>query len=487
MPTYGSRLNSGQINYMLNNMSDINAIISTDSRPQLPFDLQLEQNNYQCVQILRDLPERRLVMKAIDSHGKNVVIKLFASQAKAQKDFERELQGVDAVKAVTVKTPKLLFSVSEPHGSALVYDFIENSQTFHLDSAVTERLALLSELMHTLHLSGIYQDDIHLDNLLLSGDEIVLIDLGSVKQSSDGKALDKDTSLTNLARLFAQFSLQQRSHLMPLLKAYYEGRGWHYSADEQQQFTLLLEKTWQQRKTQFLKKCFRPCTMTYYQKNVHWQVAAKRDFWQHSQLQSIRDIETLFAGAQVLKAGNTATVVRTKLAGREVVIKRYNIKNLGHAVSRCWRPSRAAASWRNANLLVFSGIPTTEPLAFIEKRFGPLRQTAYFISEYHEAEELLDVYQQRMPTESEVSQIQTIFSDLKTMQVGHGDMKAQNLLLDKQGKIRLIDLDAMREYSNKKQAIMAHLQDKKRFLKNWKNPELEAFFRVMLQGQKTRL
>ncbi|WP_289286368.1 hypothetical protein, partial [Methylophaga sp. UBA3991] len=93
-------------------MSDINAIISTDSRPQLPFELQLEQNSYQCVQILRDLPERRLAMKAIDGHGKNVVIKLFANQGKAQKDFERELKGVDAVKPVTVKTPKLLLSVS---------------------------------------------------------------------------------------------------------------------------------------------------------------------------------------------------------------------------------------------------------------------------------------------------------------------------------------------------------------------------------------
>lgn len=472
---------------MLNKMSDINDIINPVTRPELSFELQLQQQMFQCQQVLRDLPGRRLVIKALDSAGKAVIIKLFASEGKAQKDFQREIQGINAVKDSEVNTPALLATVKEAHGSALIYQFIENSQRFQLGDSSPERLKLLSTLMLTLHLDGLYQDDIHLDNLLLNGHEIVLLDLGSVKQSNDGKALDKDTSLTNLARLIAQFSLQEQMTLKPLIEMYYHGRGWEYTEDEQQQFTTRLEKVWQKRKSQYLKKCFRPCTMTFYQQNFRWQVAAKREFWQQSQIQSVDDIEALFTDAQILKAGNTATVIRTQMGVLDVVIKRYNIKSLGHALSRCWRPSRAAISWRNANLLMFIGIPTTMPLAFIEQRFGPLRRIAYFISEYREAEELLDVYQQRMPTESEVHQIQDIFAGLEIAQLGHGDMKAQNLLLDAKGKVWLIDLDAMREYTNKKQAVMANLQDKKRFLKNWKNPELEAFFRVMLQRQKIRL
>lgn len=472
---------------MLNKMSVINAIINPVTRPELYFELQLQQQTFQCQQVLRDLPGRRLVIKALDSAGKAVIIKLFASEGKAQKDFQREIQGINAVKDSEVNTPALLATVKEAHGSALIYQFIENSQRFQLGDSSPERLKLLSRLMLTLHLDGLYQDDIHLDNLLLNDQELVLLDLGSVKQSNDGKALDKDTSLTNLARLIAQFSLQEQMGLKPLIEMYYHGRDWEYTEDEQRQFTTRLEKVWQKRKSQYLKKCFRSCTITFYQQNFRWQVAAKREFWKQSQIQSVDDIEALFTDAQILKAGNTATVIRTQMGGLDVVIKRYNIKSLGHALSRCWRPSRAAISWRNANILLFMGIPTTMPLAFIEQRVGPLRCSAYFISEYREADELLDVYQQRMPIESEVRQIQDIFAGLEIAQLGHGDMKAQNLLLDTQGKVWLIDLDAMREYTNKKQAVMANLQDKKRFLKNWENPELEAFFRVMLQRQKIRL
>jgi hypothetical protein len=68
--------------------------------------------------------------------------------------------------------------------------------------------------------------------------------------------------------------------------------------------------------------------------------------------------------------------------GRALLIKRYNLKNLRHALGRLWRPSRAWHSWREAHRLLFFDIPTPRPLALIEERCGPLRRRAWLICEY---------------------------------------------------------------------------------------------------------
>jgi hypothetical protein len=57
------------------------------------------------------------------------------------------------------------------------------------------------------------------------------------------------------------------------------------------------------------------------------------------------------------------------VAGRTLVIKRYNIKGFAHWLKRFWRPSRAWHSWREGNRLAFLGIATPKPLAVLEKRF----------------------------------------------------------------------------------------------------------------------
>ena len=189
----------------------------------------------------------------------------------------------------------------------------------------------------------------------------------------------------------------------------------------------------------------------------------------------------MFDKAKLLKAGNTATVIQTELAGRQVVIKRYNIKSFPHALSRMFRKSRAAKSWQNANLLEFIGIPTVKPLGFIEKRWGWFRGTAYFLAEYQASEELLDVYQRRQPEPDESSQIQSIFRLLQACKIGHGDMKAQNLLLSQDGEVLLIDLDSLVEYCSESLGEKAHAQDKKRFLRNWADGPLYQYFSTLLK------
>ena len=101
--------------------------------------------------------------------------------------------------------------------------------------------------------------------------------------------------------------------------------------------------------------------------------------------------DSVMVRATLLKDGNSATVVRTELAGRPVIIKRYNIKNAGHRLRRLFRETRASNAWRAAHLLQMAGIKTPAPLVLLEQRRGPLRGVAYLVSEDVGGEEMLDV------------------------------------------------------------------------------------------------
>jgi tRNA A-37 threonylcarbamoyl transferase component Bud32 len=152
-----------------------------------------------------------------------------------------------------------------------------------------------------------------------------------------------------------------------------------------------------------------------------------------------------------------------------VVIKRYNIKSLAHAASRCWRPSRAWHSWREGHRLSLLGIPTPAPLALIEQRFGPLRGKAWLVTAHIPGEDLLthsaDSVETGFPAREQKAILQ-LFQDLAEARIGHGDMKATNLLWN-DGTLALIDLDIMRQYCGEYSFRRAQRRDVARFLANW--------------------
>jgi tRNA A-37 threonylcarbamoyl transferase component Bud32 len=448
-----------------------------------PFELILGKTTFHCTEVLRMLPKKRIVLKA-NNGEKQVVIKLFASAEKGEREVNKELRGHALAKAAGVKVADLVASYTDEQDYyAIAYDFIENSEAFANDNVRKnlECAANVLEMLVKMHEHGIYQQDIHLDNVLLKSDKTYLIDLGSVECEAEGKALSQSKSLNNLALFVAQFYPLEQPTLIPLLKVYYQARSWQWNDDEQAYFLKTLKTTWQRRKQNYLKKCFRDCTMTVYGDDFSTEYAFRRDYFQSGVSDFINNIERLMSKGEKLKAGNSATVVKVIVDGKSVVIKRYNVKNLWHLVRRCLRQSRAAVSWRNANLLEFINLSTLKPVGFIENRKGWFRHTSYFISEYQESEELLDVYQQRQPTEAELKQIKTIFDLMQETKISHGDLKAQNLLIDPQGNVVLIDLDSMQEHRSEPSFHKAFNSDKKRFLRNWKEVKVKEMFSSILK------
>jgi tRNA A-37 threonylcarbamoyl transferase component Bud32 len=131
----------------------------------------------------------------------------------------------------------------------------------------------------------------------------------------------------------------------------------------------------------------------------------------------------------VLKDGGTCTVAKAVIGGRVLLIKRYNLKSLSHALGRAWRPSRAWHSWREAHRLQFLGISTPAPLALIEERLGPMRRRAWLVSEFCPGTNLLGhLSADREPSEEVGRAILNLFESMHRARISHGDMKATNLL-----------------------------------------------------------
>lgn len=442
----------------------------------IPFELKINKATYHCTQILRLLPGKRLVVRAQDTNGQQLVIKIFVKKKKGERELVREKRGYQLAKQVGVNVPELIFaSKNEPKYCAIAYQYLENAKPFsNTIETLTEHGNELLYITAVLHNFGVVHNDFHLENILIEEENLYLIDLASISNKQNNKSLDKHTSLANLAVLVVQFRPKEQQILINQLQRYYQERNWQFEEEEKIKFDIYVDKAWQKRKINHLHKCFRNCTMTVYKKTFSQQYGFCRSFFEKIDENFIKDIDKLVSNGQILKAGNSATVTQVNYAGKKLVIKRYNIKSIWHFLNRCYRPSRAAISWRNGILLQLLGIATPNPLGFIENRCGWFRKTAYLVCEQSDGQEMSSVFKERMPTENELAQLKDIFGTLKKYRISHGDLKATNFLIKKKGEVQLIDLDAMYEHNNNERFQRSLAEDKYRFVANWQNPDIKA-------------
>lgn len=187
---------------------------------------------------------------------------------------------------------------------------------------------------------------------------------------------------------------------------------------------------------------------------------------------------------KVLKNGNTSTVWLTSVGEYKLVVKRYNIKGILHALKRALRQSRAAISWKNAHRLEYYGIGTGPPVALIEERFGPLRKRAYFISEWVEGEDCIRFFAaNRANPDKEARAIETIanlFAKFAELKISHGDMKGTNIILTA-NSFAVIDLDSLLEHRTHSGFMRRFRRDIRRFMENWQDqPHLHNLFQQAL-------
>lgn len=449
---------------------------SEGRQPPQPLTLQLLEGELRIEQWLRILPRKRLVGRG-QLNGRSVLVKLFIAQA-SQRHWQRESAGLRALREAELPTPELIAEGGLKGGLYyLVTAFLEGALSLEQQwrqlpdqrPGQSQAMTLLSRALRclaALHRQGLVQHDLHLGNFLQHGEQLYLIDGDAVSVVSPGQPLSAAQAEDNLAILFAQLHPEWDALSELLLIDYLQVNA--ARALNPDRLQLQIDKVRQRRLHDWLNKALRDCTA----------FAVKHGWWRfcsvlRSQYDTLAPLldnpDNGFTAPPSLKDGGSSSVTRVVLGDRTLVVKRYNIKSLGHWLRRFWRPSRAWHSWLAAHRLQFLDIATPAPLAMCESRFGPLRRRAWLVTEFCPGQDLLSLFDpagQELPAPEQRQALLKVFSELARQRISHGDCKATNLLWH-QGRVWLIDLDAMQAHSSEAAWRRAWAEDRARLIRNW--------------------
>jgi tRNA A-37 threonylcarbamoyl transferase component Bud32 len=461
--------------------------------PSLPLTISLADAagpaDLQLLSLLRVLPGQRYVGAGV-WRGRPVLAKLLVG-SKAARHFQRELNGVKLLAAQGLTTPLLLADgLKEGEGGWLLFEFLEDAESLgdawqkveSLPVLADEQSAVLGDALGAiaqLHSKGLWQEDLHLDNLLRHGGQLYLIDGAGICAETAGEPLSRQKVLENLGVFFAQLPKALEPFTEELLVYYLLSNGEHALPLEALQKQIDKVRAWRLR--DYLIKVGRECTLFAVQRGAFALRAIRREE-EAAMAPVLEQADALLDQGHLYKTGGAASVGKVDVAGRQLVIKRYNIKNFAHWLKRFWRPSRAWHSWREGNRLAFLGIATPKPLAVLEKRFLWLRSRAYLITEYLPGPDIIERFAPYVESgeapESELQALDQLFARLIAERISHGDFKGHNLFWQ-DDRWALIDLDSMCQHRSLGSFAPAYARDRARFMRNW--PESSALYRVIDQ------
>jgi tRNA A-37 threonylcarbamoyl transferase component Bud32 len=452
---------------MVNNLHEITQCCDAD------FALGLNDNSTLfCQQVVRVIPNKRLVCQGVWQQ-KAVYAKLFID-ARAAHYFARDLSGITDLVTAKIATPPLLFQGRTQDGAyVLVFEAIKNSlnaEQVWQKSAAKARFKLVQSLVAEIakhHNAGLLQTDLYFKNFLVEDDKIYTLDGDGIRKYT---RLSKHQAQRNLATLFSKMDVLEDDWMPELYEAYCAQMGIAHSVFDEAEIWGLTQKIRRQTASQYAdKKVFRQCTdVKKYALQGAWILASS----DAENVDFSGDLDALITPQNLLKDGNTCTLALVEMGGKEIVIKRYNIKNFWHGVSRAFRQTRAAVSWANAHRLTILDVATAKPIALIEqKTLGLLKGKAYFLTEYIDAPDAAEFFaktREKVLRAEAVHNIVTQFYRLYLLQISHGDTKATNIKMQGTQPV-FIDLDAMQQHTFSWSAERAHGRDLRRFMQNWQN------------------
>jgi tRNA A-37 threonylcarbamoyl transferase component Bud32 len=454
--------------------------------PGLPLSIDLGRDPLLIDAWLRVLPGQRYVGLA-RWQGRAVLAKLLVG-AKAERHLARERDGAQLLAASGLDTPALLADGFDAgQGGWLLFEYLDRAQSLGDAWRAVEHEALLSVAQQAvlgealgavgrLHGQGLWQSDLHLDNLLRHDARLYFIDGGGVQAEAPGQPLSRARALENLGVFFAQLPARLEPFFEELLVHYLLANGAHALPLE----ALLKDvaRARRRRLRDYLQKLGRDCSLFSARIGAFGLRVVRRA--EEVELQPLLDDPDAFiARGQLLKNGGSASVAKVQLAGRPLLVKRYNIKGIGHWLRRFWRRSRAWHSWVEGNRLDFLGIATPTPLAVLERRWCGLRHRAYLITDCLHGQDIIARFQPYLdgsPPEEELQALDRLFADLLRERISHGDLKGTNLFWQ-DGRWLLIDLDGVQQHASDGAFAAAYARDRQRFLRNW--PADSALHRLL--------
>lgn len=446
----------------------LNALSEAGREPALPAVVVTGGGDLVLERALRILPGRRLTALAVLDR-RPVIAKLFFDHPKAAREAGQEAERLAALVERGVSSPRLLWDSGQVAGGrVLVLEYLSGAdagkryEQAYRDGSGGRWPALLVAFLARLHRVGCVQDDVHLGNFLIDGEQCYLVDAGSVRLFEPGQ-VPKADRLTNLASLLAQFYPVDTRELAPLVAAYGEG------APSAGELEAALGRARQRRYRHALGKIQRDCTDFAVVRRESLRGMVRRPLRVAFEELLEAGIDRLMAEGEMLKPGNSSTVCRVHWQGRDWVIKRYNVKSAGHRLRKQFKPSRASRSWRNARWLQLIGLDTPLAVGYVERRMMGLQGTAYFVCEYVSGPSLEDLAGSNPEAMARArQQVAQLFFLMETLHFNHGDLKATNFLWVGE-RLCILDLDAMQLGLSEGQTAKQVARDRERWAANFPN------------------
>lgn len=158
-------------------------------------------------------------------------------------------------------------------------------------------------------------------------------------------------------------------------------------------------------------------------------------------------LDDLIAKGFLYKSDSTSTVASVQVQDNHWLIKRYNHKGLPSTLKLLARASRAERAFHRALLLRKLHIATPQPLLYVVRYRKHLPYCCYIVSEKSQGDTLCNLFDNQGLSAEQwpvvVNQVADMLAQLHAQGITHGDIKPTNLLYHN-GRVELIDLDAMR-------------------------------------------
>jgi tRNA A-37 threonylcarbamoyl transferase component Bud32 len=404
-----------------------------------------------CRAVLRTLGKTRTVYDATWGE-RRIVLKVFTKFGKALYHALREWRGLKRLEARQINSPRPLFLGYSPAGWIVATAWLDGAvttaelwKTADTDEKKIQILSTVARELAEQHDRGVIQKDMHLGNFMIRGREVFALDPAMMRFSRG--PIGRKRSIRRVAQWVAILPERDVAAIESVFREYARARSWSVGPEDIEQLRTAHRRHRDKALEQGLRKFLRTNRRHQAIRSGPWRGLADRKLSEAVDFDEIAPrLDEIMMQGRILKDGRTSFVSHVTLGDVEVVIKRYNRKGLLHALRHTLKGSRAQRSWLNANRLSLLDIPTPRPLAYIDRRQGPLLRSSYFITEFVAGRGLHGILRDRAVAADRkqhlIDEVVRTLSRLARHGITHGDLKHSNILCDG-GTIVLTDLDGM--------------------------------------------
>lgn len=312
----------------------------------------------------------------------------------------------------------------------------------------------LTKTVNKVHQSGLYHKDFHAGNFLWDGESFFLTDLHRARIL---KSLSLRQRLWTLAHLFHSLrSIWGEEDRVKFLKTYFDGSPIHFEKPEAclQRIHFWMDRfqrrQWQSR----TKRCLKEST-EFSVRREKGIIAYHQKSFPFDRLEKVigKHLVLLKKNTSEIKKKSPRIAVSLFEDGEDnICVKQFCYPRLRDRLKETFRVSKGLKAWIGGNGLKARGIPTVQPLGFIERRIFLWPLESFFVMESLQGAQELDQYLLKgfnsfKEKKFFISAFVNWLLRLHEKNLYHQDMKACNILVIKKGQaweFRLLDLEDIR-------------------------------------------